>query len=844
MKERLGLNITGRKRIFGAQSIALLLLTMGGFLLRLRYMNTVSPHIDEFATMLVAKSITRTGLPLLPSGALYSRGILFSYLDALFIYIFGFSRTVAELPSLILGTVTIPLLYFVGRRLFSRPVGLIAALLLAFDPEAIRWSARARMYILLQPLVLLAIFFFYLGTVEGKGKRYHYLAIVCFLGAFFSHPEAIFLLPAFALAALLWQGWRWFFQRESVLGGGLCVLAVGTMVFLERRLQLPGWVKVAAYERPFLALTLDRAGAIKLFKPMALVGERLPLTALFVAGFIYTLWWVWKRGWAARREEPQKLTFLYLFFWCGSLILIFFVGSTWRNHRYVFMLLPLFFLVVAALLNRGLVMASQALKKRVQPGSRWSPAVRVEPPLIAYLTVLILCVIYLPPAVAATSEVIAGYDLVLEYVEGYWQEGDVLITTVPAASLVYLGHADYLAIEKGFEGYVFEKEGLLIGGWAGIPMLNSSKQLRQVLDEKSTVWFVTDDYRFRIRYSGEFAQLIWQRMQLVAMERRAMVFLSVPPHSPAVSRSPFEDPVSYRVDLGEEIALVGYELGDKRPRPGGDEQGEVKVRPGEELPIILYWQAQKPIWREYSVFVHLVDEENRLWSQGDDLPLRGLYPTYRWLVGEIMPDRRTLPIPADIPPGTYRLDIGMYLPSTMDRLSVLDAKRSLTEGTLTLDYIWVAGGEKVPFLPQHTLEANLGDSIRLLGYDLSVESGEERMVAPGDMISLTLYWEACEEMGENYTVFVHLLDDQERIWGQHDSYPVGGFYPTSFWDEGEIVQDRHDLTLPLEIPPGRYRLVTGIYLLTSGERLSVRDVDQVLEDDRILVDELMVVNPQ
>jgi len=86
---------------------------------------------------------------------------------------------------------------------------------------------------------------------------------------------------------------------------------------------------------------------------------------------------------------------------------------------------------------------------------------------------------------------------------------------------------------------------------------------------------------------------------------------------------------------------------------------------------------------------------------------------------------------------------------------------------------------------------------------------------------LTFYWQARREMGEDYTVFVHLLDGEEIV-AQADSQPQDGDYPTSIWDEGEVVIDKHRLTTG-ELPPGEHDLWAGIYLLETMERLPVID---------------------
>jgi hypothetical protein len=102
---------------------------------------------------------------------------------------------------------------------------------------------------------------------------------------------------------------------------------------------------------------------------------------------------------------------------------------------------------------------------------------------------------------------------------------------------------------------------------------------------------------------------------------------------------------------------------------------------------------------------------------------------------------------------------------------------------------------------------------------------------------LTLYWRALQPVGEDYTVFVHLLDETGAIVAQADSPPVEGHYPTTAWPPGEVVQDAHLLPLPGgELPPGA-QIAVGLYEPATMERLPARTGDgQEFPDGRALLD--------
>ncbi len=143
--------------------------------------------------------------------------------------------------------------------------------------------------------------------------------------------------------------------------------------------------------------------------------------------------------------------------------------------------------------------------------------------------------------------------------------------------------------------------------------------------------------------------------------------------------------------------------------------------------------------------------------------------------------------------------------------------------------------------PQHPLAANLDNKARLLGYDL-----EPGPYEPGQVIGLTLYWQALTAMETDYTVFTHLLGPYNPLtngplWGGYDSRPGGGTYPTTVWEAGEIVVDEYKIPVQADAPPGEYQLEVGMYHLATMKRLPVLDDSGAVRDDRILLGTLQLI---
>ena len=130
--------------------------------------------------------------------------------------------------------------------------------------------------------------------------------------------------------------------------------------------------------------------------------------------------------------------------------------------------------------------------------------------------------------------------------------------------------------------------------------------------------------------------------------------------------------------------------------------------------------------------------------------------------------------------------------------------------------------EDVAAIP-NSLDISFGGAMKLLGYDLSIPNTQypiSNNVKPGDSLAITLYWQSLAEMDQDYSVFVHLLDETELIIAQRDMYPGQGLYPTSLWSVGDTIANRYVLTLPeTAFAPNRAQLEVGLYNFSIGERL-------------------------
>ncbi|MBI4316121.1 MAG: hypothetical protein HY679_09300, partial [Chloroflexi bacterium] len=117
---------------------------------------------------------------------------------------------------------------------------------------------------------------------------------------------------------------------------------------------------------------------------------------------------------------------------------------------------------------------------------------------------------------------------------------------------------------------------------------------------------------------------------------------------------------------------------------------------------------------------------------------------------------------------------------------------------------------------------------------------ETPAAAPGQMVVVTARWRGLRAMDADYTVFVHLLGPDGRVHGQVDAWPVQGTLPTSGWPPNETIDDRFEVRVPDDAPPGEYSVEVGWYLLATLDRLPVLDASGAAIDDRFLMSGLAV----
>jgi hypothetical protein len=264
-----------------------------------------------------------------------------------------------------------------------------------------------------------------------------------------------------------------------------------------------------------------------------------------------------------------------------------------------------------------------------------------------------------------------------------------------------------------------------------------------------------------------------------------------------------DPPHAMRANFADELMLVGYDA------PG-------MLAPDTRGTLTLFWQKIRPSDAAYDIAIAMLDHAGQMVTSYNAQPFFGEYPTSRWPIGGLVATRHEIAMPAGANEVTLRVGLrrtgGDFLPVTNGWLATTDQWVPLPS---------IRASESV-----QVAIANFDDRIALEGYELARRDSS---------LEITLTWRCLRRMDEDYTLFVHVLDANQKLWGQIDTWPRDGTYPTSRWKEGETIRERYVVPISAQAPPGEYQVEVGWYLLATMRRLPVLGANGMPIDDRLLI---------
>ncbi len=213
----------------------------------------------------------------------------------------------------------------------------------------------------------------------------------------------------------------------------------------------------------------------------------------------------------------------------------------------------------------------------------------------------------------------------------------------------------------------------------------------------------------------------------------------------------------------------------------------------------LWWRAPVGLEVPLKVSARLLAPNGQMVAAVDAEPVAGMYPTTAWRPGEVVVDAYELPLPAGLPPGDYTPLLVVYDPAT-----------GAEQGRIELGPVALAAHPALP--PRRARESALAHLSGARFRDLALAGwtppSADVAYGAGEALPLTLLWQARGPVAGDWQVSFFLEGAGRQVPLGRE--PVGGYYPTAGWQEGQAVSQWPALRLPAGTPPGDYRLVMRV----------------------------------
>lgn len=295
--------------------------------------------------------------PMLNHVKYFEKPPLLYWLNALSMSIFGENEFATRFPGALCGLLTVLFTYHVGRKLFGRREGLMAALILG---SSTGFLAQGRMNLTDMTLTFcmtVSIGCFLLASRSGERNkgRYYYLFYIFAAMAVLAKGLIGLVLPGGVIFLYMLACRRWSLLKEMRLLTGMPLfLAVAAPWFVLVTLRNPEFFQfffIHEHFQRFLSKVHGRYQPIWFFIPILLL-TMLPWSFFVPQALI--------RAWRERKEKGGDVL-IYLIIWAGFIFLFF----SKSNSKLIPYILPVFAplaLLVGLLFNRAL--DGEALPRR------------------------------------------------------------------------------------------------------------------------------------------------------------------------------------------------------------------------------------------------------------------------------------------------------------------------------------------------------------------------------------------------------------------------------------------------------------------------------------------------
>lgn len=236
----------------------------------------------------------------------------------------------------------------------------------------------------------------------------------------------------------------------------------------------------------------------------------------------------------------------------------------------------------------------------------------------------------------------------------------------------------------------------------------------------------------------------------------------------------------------------------------GFNQDRRQAQVGDPLLLTLFWEkAHASPQAAATLALTLRDSQGAVQRTWQIAPVRPSYPPAQWQAQERLRGQHLLRLPAALESGDYQLWLE----------------------DVALGHLQIEAPDRLFAEPPYrfAIGETFGGAARLNGASLAPASSLAALDAAQQSLTVTLVWQALQEMETSYHVFVHLVNGAGEIVAQADGEPAQWARPTTGWAPQEFIVDEHVLALPASLPPGDLALRAGLYDPDSGQRLQTAD---------------------